>query len=244
MYIAVFSHDAITLLHAMTELERFAPIAPKLRLCKAIGEAWLEYLRGKPERAVALFERVLHTDDARQLPSWIVDRGLYAAALNAAGQHARAREVCVELLGPPPYHESAIRRVTALPQLALAEAGLGNHPFAATLMDDYFASIEASGNALQLGNAHRDRARIATLAGDKAAYELHFAAMKRSYATTQNSSLISQIDLTESAAQRSGISGSSGRVVRPQAAIDDFDSTTVLEQHETHERSTVVRERR
>jgi len=234
MYIAVFNRDALGLLQALHELERFAPIAPKLRTVKTVGEACLEHLRGKPERAVALFEGVLFTEDARQLASWMVDRVLYATALNAAQQYARAREVCSELLGPPP-HEGAVRGRMVMPQLALAEAGLGQHQLAADMMDGLIAELEPQGGPLELGGAHRDRALIATMAANKPAYERHFAEMKRLFGATQNSSLITQLDLVEGAAQRAGISSTVARVVHARA-FDEFDSTTVIEQQETHER--------
>lgn len=240
MYIAVFTQDAIALLQALHEIERFIPIAPKLRTTKALGEACLEHLRGKPERAVALYERVLFTDDARQLPSWVVDRGMFAAALNAAGRYERAKEICTELLGPPPYRHN-IRGRALIPQLALAEAGLGQHQLAAELLDAQIAAIAGLDNPLELGGAHRDRAKVATMAGDKAAYERHFEEMKRCFSMTQNSTLISQLDVTEGAAQRSGLTTSSGRIIHSQS-FDEFDSTTVIEQQETKERATVVRE--
>jgi len=242
-YMAIFSQDAIALLQAINELERFSAIAPKLRGIKAIAEAWLEHLRGKPERAIALFERVLHTDDARHYPSWRVDRTLYATALNAAGRHSRAREICVELLGDPPDESNTPMR-PALPQLALAEAGLGQHGAAAALMDRYIALVQPSNNALLLGNGHRDRARIAMLAGDEVAYEHHFAEMKRYYRATQNPSLIRQIEASAGDAQRSGLSVSSGRIMRKSGGTalpdDDLDSTTVVDELETKDRITLV----
>jgi hypothetical protein len=239
LYIAIFTQDAIAVMQALNELERFTPIAPKLRTVKAIGEACLEHLRGKPERAVALYERVLGTEDAQQLPTWSVDRTLYAAALNACAQYERAREVSIELLGPPPYEASVRGRLT-LPQLALAEAGLGRHELAADMMDRLIVDLELRGNPLELGGAHRDRARIAIGTGDKAGYERHFEAMQRWFVSTQNSSLITQVDLIEGLAQRAGISSSSGRVVHAQA-VAEFDSTTVIEPQVFEERSKAVR---
>lgn len=226
-YIALLNQDAIATLHAMNELERFSLIAPKLRIIKAIAEAWLEHLRGKPERALALFERVLQTAEARQLSSWRVDRTLYATVLNAAGRHARAREVCLELLGDPPNEQNRAAR-GALPQLALAEAGLGRLEVATERMRRFIAQIQPTNNALLLGNAHRDGARIAVLAQDKASYEHHFEEMKRHYGASQNPSLIQQIEVSAAVAQRSGLT-SSGRIVHSLSAMDDFESKTVIE---------------
>lgn len=240
MYTAIYNHDAIMLLQGINELERFSAVAPKLRTIKTIAEAWLEHLRGRSDRAVTMFERVLPTEEARSFPSWRYDHALYAVALNAVGKHERAREVCLELLGGDTSGADAYTRA-ALPPLAHAEASLGRHELAAELMDRYIALLLPSDNPLTLGSAHRDRAQIAILSDDREAYATHFEAMKRYFTATQNPSLIRQIERSAGVAQRSGL-GSSGRIVHASRSFgDELDSTTIVEQLETTERPTVVR---
>lgn len=242
-YIAILNHDAITLLHAINELERFSAIAPKLRLIKAIAEAWLEHMRGRSDKAVTIFERVLLTEEARISPSNHFDRTLYAVALNAVGKHERAREVCLELLNGDPASATLLTH-TVLPPLALAEAQLGRHERAKELMDHCIKLITPSDNPLFLGNAHRDSAQVALLAEDRQAYAQHFEAMKRYYGATQNPSLIRQIERSAGAASRAGLGSSSGRVVHSSRSLldDDLDSTTIVESLETDERVTAVRQ--
>ncbi len=223
-YAAIQTRDAIRLVQAIAELTRLTALAPNLSTLKALCEAWLEYLRGHVERSVACYEEVIDTDVARQLPTWRIDRILFATVLNAAGQHARAKALCLAL---PVEGELATALHSA--QLALAEAGLGDFASAAQRLDALLVELARADNPLALGNAHRDRAYVALLAGDRPGFDGHFAAMGEAFRRTQNPSLIQQCDGLLSEAVRRGLR-SSGRPSQASAAIaGELDGSTVVE---------------
>lgn len=225
-YSAMLTRDAIELMRAIAELERMRAIAPKLGTCQALCEAWLEYLRGRPESAVALFERVIDTSDARALASWRVDRALYATVLNAAGQHERAKAVCLAqialLQGAPDQSGFSQMHVE---QLAIAEAQLGDLASATARLDALLVSAERLGNPLELGLFHRDRAQLALLARDHAAFDQHYAAMERHFQATRNPALMHYGSLLLADAARAGL-----RVAEVPAVAqeDELDASTML----------------
>lgn len=227
-YGAMFTRDAIRLVQASAELERLAGLAPKLRTCKALCDAWLEVLRGRPAHAVELYEQVIDSDDARHLSSSRADRILYATALNEAGKPERAREVCEALLrdlaAEPP---TDVSRAYARQQIAMAEAQRGDLSGAARQLDELLAILAPVGNPLPLGLLHRDRARVALLQHDRAAFESNFEAMSRAFAATRNPSLIQLSDslLRDAAHEHDAPSGR--RMRSASAPPEDLDASTV-----------------
>jgi Protein kinase domain/AAA ATPase domain len=223
---SIMTRDAIGLVQAIAAVERLANIAPNMVRYRIFCEAWLECLRGRPEQGVALYERFIDAEGARLFYTWRFDRAQYAALLNAAGQHARAKAVCAELLRDQ-KDLSDLRDLLhfSLQQLALAEAGLGQHREAARLMDMLLTNARRLDNPLLLGDAHRDRAYIALRDGDSACFEEHFAAMQNSYLATRNPSLIQQCDKLAALAVESGVRSA---VLPFREGLSEIGSTTAL----------------
>lgn len=221
-YAAMQTYDVIRLVQAMAELDRLAFIAPNTLTVKALCEAWLEYLRGRPERAIALYESVIESEVAKQLPSFRLDRVLFATVLNAAGQYRRARELCLSV-------ESQGELVANLreAQLAVAEAGRGDFAQANERLARALERAGRTGNPLELGNLERQCAWVALLARERAAFEEHLQRMGDHYRATGNPTLIQQCEVLFAEGVRRGLvtPASSERA----SAFDDLDGATVLE---------------
>jgi len=227
-YGAALRRDVIGLVRAIAELDRLSAIAPKLRIVKALSEGWLEALRGRPDRAVALYDAVIHSDEARQILTTRMDMLLFVTTLNLAGQHARAKEVCLAIMSDPVMKSPKGKVRSPEPVLALAEAGLGNHAAAAALLDQHIIDSLPSKNPLLLGGAHRDRAQVAIRARDRQAFDEHFAKMTEYFRATESPALIQQCDALLSEAIRGGMRPT--RVYQQMPIADELErGETVIE---------------
>lgn len=232
-FAATLTEDAIALVHACADLERLAEAAPKLLVYARICEAWLEHVRGRTERALSLFEAVIHGEDAAGLSTAVTNRALYATVLTALGQHARAEQECLAVLNEPSREgEHTVGSRAVKRALAVAIAGLGRLDEGAALAQAQIAEALPLDNPLELGASHRDRARIALLAGDRAAFDAHYAQMEHYYQRTRNPCLRRQQELLLASAEQHGM-----RTAPPPArsrppsghdALDDLDSETYV----------------
>jgi hypothetical protein len=202
----ILTRDAIGLLQARAAIERLRELAPKMQRYAAFCAAWLEFLHGRPEDAVTLYEPHIQDPQGHLLYTWRFDRACYAALLNAAGQHARAKVMCEEVLqGRTDASNLHDMRHFSLQQLALAEVGLGNVEEGTHLLDRYVTYTESTQNPLLIGDAHRDRAQLALRQGEGDVFERHFEAMARAYRETRNPSLIQQCDKLAAQAAEQGL---------------------------------------
>jgi len=235
-YAAAAARDAIALVQAIAELDRLSTVAPKLATCKLLSEAWLEHLRGHDAESIALYERVIDTEDARGLMFWRADRTQFAAVLNHAGQYERAKALC-EPLCVAAADSSSNDVTTVLPwsQVAIAEAHLGNVERATQLLDQVTAALLPLANPLQLGAVHAERARVALLAVDRESFDEHFAQMEYYFRSTRNASLIQQCDALLTDAVRVGVRMAAAKPVGHTYA-GEIDPSTVVEQYAAPER--------
>jgi tetratricopeptide (TPR) repeat protein len=219
--------DVVALVHVVAELARLAKIAPNIETIHALAEGHLELLRGHPERALAIYERVLPSERARALPSYPMEGSLHARALAALGRHEEARALCLALLTDVESSQREGDQNTLMPRLRLAnaEAELGNFAGAVELVDGCFERAGRFDNPLAIGSVHRERARIALLAGDHASFELHLAATSAHFAATENPWLIQQTDALRAEGARLGTGSAEPLQTRP---IDDMDGSTEL----------------
>jgi hypothetical protein len=224
----VFTGDAVGLVRALADLERLASLSPALGALYELSQAHLEQLRGHPERALPVYERVLASEAGTTLPTYPIERAMHVQALSAVGDHAAAKALCLELIawleGSP--HDAALILRLPVQKLALAEAGLGNFAAACALLDGCLAKPICHGNPLLLGMLHRDRAQVAALAGDAASFEHHLTAMEAQFRPTENPSLVQQCVGLRAEGVRRGVLPS--HVVATDAA-DVLDGETVLE---------------
>lgn len=235
-YAATLTEDAIALVQVIAEFQRLGDTAPQLQTYRAICEAWLAHIRGRSESALPLFDAVLDSDDANNLPTALFNRSLHATVLNALGLHARAEEVCKRAASAPLHQgERSLAMRAVMRELAVAEAGLGRLDDAVARLEQQLAEALPIDNPLELGATHRDRARIALFAKDAEAFEEHYAAMEVYYRTTRNPCLIAQCEALVARAIRRGVRADL-RTSRPSLPQSDAQAE-VLDEH------TVVEER-
>jgi hypothetical protein len=217
----------VGLVHAVADLARLAKLAPTIETLHALAEAHLELLRGHPERALPVYERLLETEAGRMIPDYPLQRAQHAQALCLLGKHEAARTMCLRLLDEIAESGRDSDQITlvSLIQLARAEAGLGNLARAAELIDAQFELARRRGNPLSTGSVHRERAKVAALAGDSECFEHHLAAMSEQFALTENPWLIQQRDTLRATGVRRGMHPGAARASRPP---DDLDGATEL----------------
>ncbi len=194
----VLTSDAIAARRRYVQLERHSKEAHALRPQADAARAAYLMLRGDVSEAIALYERIMPDFPPRGRVGWETTRAYFARALNAAGAHERAKAVANEVLShmlpsdePHVAHFLEVKR-----QLALAEAGLGNHREAAALLDELLAKHAYEDNALLVGLLHQARAEVAHAAKDSVNAEKHRTEMERRFRSTQNPALIAQCERT------------------------------------------------
>lgn len=116
-------------------------------------------------------------DPPQSYVAWVRTRGSLARALNGAGEHARARQVCLHALS---HMDAEDRRYVAMNltvqlELALAEAGLGNHPLAACQLDELLEQLGPDASDLTLFCAHEARTHVALSMNEEVAVQNHLA---------------------------------------------------------------------
>ena len=203
----VMAADVVRLVRALADLQRFARLSPSfLALCE-LGQAHLDQLRGQPELALPVYDRVLASETARTMPTYHIERALHAQALSAIGQHAAAKALCLGLRHEmnASGRDSDIGFVAVHQQLALAQGALGEVAPAAQLVDSCFERAARHGNPLWLGIMHRTRAQLAAHMRDVASFREHFAAFEALFRATANPCLIQQCDTLRMHAARLGI---------------------------------------
>ena len=206
---AIRAGDAIAVRTIREQLSRRAKEHPSLQSFADVAHATYLTLRGDHAVAIATFERII--DRCRTLSpalSWPTFRGCvaYAQALNAVGEHARAKRYLTESL------ERAGADVTRLVvhylepqrQLALAEAGLGNHAEAVRMLDALLSKHGAQDQPLLIGLLHKARAEVALSMSDAAGFAAHFTEMEQCFRRSQNPALIAQIARTAKLALAAG----------------------------------------
>jgi tetratricopeptide (TPR) repeat protein len=174
--------------------ERLLTVAPAYATYRDVIRAMYEGHRGRPEIALDLYEPLAGTLEPFSHPAWSFAHAHRAECLNALGRHEEALAVC---------HE-ALRRVGALSRVyvvayqqlererAIALSGLGHTGEASQLLDELLARHRADSQPLVIGLLHRDRARVARIAGDSEALERHARAACEQFSLTENPTLLGQ----------------------------------------------------
>ena len=160
-------------------------------------------LRGDLPAAIAAFEDTLPRFPPHSYPSWLLVRAFFADVLNRAGQHARAKQLLLEALSCSRPEDAVAIMLHLEPrrQLALAEAGLGNHARAVELLDAMLAEHGHQDNRLAVGLMHEARAEVALQMRDEATLHAHFAQMEERFRATKNPALIAQVERLAARAQ-------------------------------------------
>jgi hypothetical protein len=203
-----WTQDRLNLLRVIADLRRFRTVHAAVEPHLLLAEAYAELMAGRAQQAVALYEQVFARFPTPCFWTWVGERGRYAEGLNALGRHRDAREVCRETLAGLQPEERAYRFLSHVveQQLALAEARLGDCGGAAARLETLLEEVEASGNPLLIGSLHRDRAQVALIARDAAAFEQHLSAMAYWFRGTKNPALIQQCERFASEGLKAGLS--------------------------------------
>jgi tetratricopeptide (TPR) repeat protein len=191
-----WTQDSINLLRVIADLKRFAPLCAAVEPHLRLAEAYAELLHGRPEQAVTIYEEVFARFPKPSFWTWLGERGRYAEALNLLGRHAEARRVCRAALAEVADEDRVYSFLNHVleQQLALAEARLGNIHEAESRLAALLEEAELSANPLLIGSLHRDRAYVALIARDAAAFDQHAAAMARLFRGTKNPALFQQCE--------------------------------------------------
>jgi tetratricopeptide (TPR) repeat protein len=190
-------------------------------------KASLELLRGRPARAVAGFEQLLASADAQHMVSHYADMTLYAKSLSAAGRHSDAKRACEQALASIGPQEGLYLKKGLYQQIALIDAAQGNVESAVRILDDLLEQLKPFNNPLWSGLVHRDRAKVALVARDQAAFEQHAQAMATLFAQTKNPALIQQCDQLQAAAKAQARGARSTRALDETALAFESSQTNM-----------------
>jgi hypothetical protein len=194
--------DTIAVRRTYQQLERSADEVPSLRVHAACARAAYLSLRGDHAQAIACYEPIVAELEPRQSIAWLPTRGLFARALNQAGEHARAKALLLETFQHVTETDRAVRVLCFEPrrQLAIAQAALGDRAQALASLQALLVEYQADDNPLLLGLLHETLARCALLAADRAAFDLHLARAESYLCSTRNPVLIAHVNHVKLAA--------------------------------------------
>ncbi|MFT3926655.1 MAG: protein kinase [Myxococcales bacterium] len=176
-----FPEDPSAFRRMAEEMERLSGTAPSYEAYARWNRAAYLVLRGRYEDALALYRG---EQEPRNIVASIQACGWFAAAMNGVGAHERAQASCVAALAriePEDRHRPA-HSIRLEVELAVAEAGLGQHERAHERVDALFARHVPHTGPVVRGYLHSGRARVFLLAGDVAGYEQAVAAAALAYA--------------------------------------------------------------
>jgi hypothetical protein len=199
--------DVVTARESWEQLARRAKEIPSLEIYAEAAHAAYLALRGNLPAAITRYEQVLLRVLPRERIGWITLRMQFAETLNLAGEHARAKQVIGEALAERAGEDAKLVLTYGDVErhLALAEAGLGNYVEAVRILDERLAEHRGKGQPLMEGLLHKARAQVALAAGDREAFERHFALLETCFRSTQNPVLIAQCARLAQDAVRAGV---------------------------------------
>jgi tetratricopeptide (TPR) repeat protein len=192
--VAMLTEDALALRQAWEQLARQAKEIPSLEVYAEAAHAGYLAARGDGREALAQLELLVTRLPPRQRIGWAVVRLHLAQLLNRGGDHARAKEVVLEVtsrLSPADY-DFVFPYLDTQRHLALAEFGLGNFAEAVRILDGLLAEPRAPDHPLWLGLLHKARAQVALRQGDGEAFRHHLAQLERWFRATRNPCLVAQ----------------------------------------------------
>jgi hypothetical protein len=205
-YNAMGSQDTLAVMQASVDLERAAQVAPNTALYRDLCRAYVATVRGQPDAALEIYERIASSTHARLMPALELDASFHAEALMRLGKHEQAKARCEAAIAL--RREQGVAEFTlrfTLQQLAMAEARLGNLARGKELLEQLEPAVLASEAPLPIGAICRDRARIALLERDAVAFDKHFEAMLSAFRQTKNQALILQCRRLLAEAEKSGL---------------------------------------
>ena len=228
VHACVLTGDVVGFVQVLADLEHLAKQSPNIAMFYQLAQAHLDQMRGSPERALPVYERLLGQESALRFPTYPLDRSLHVRALVALGRCDEARALGLELLNEitTSGREGDNYFIAALEELAFAEAALGNFARANELLEGCFERAGRNENPAALGGVHHALAFVAALAGDREGYERNSAAMATYFRATENPCLIQHSELLHAHAVRLGVATAVGG---ERHEAEDLDGATAME---------------
>lgn len=185
------THDAMGMKREMEQLQRLSKDVPSLELYNQRARGTYLLLGGRVAEAVEPLEACTR-ETPQAVAGWARAHGALARAYNSLGRHQEALDICQAVLTRIAADDLMFTSMNLIVQteFALAEAGLGRVDSAARKLDALLALHAPQGGPLTLGLIHEARARVARLAHDQAAQNLHFERMEKWYRDTSVPALI------------------------------------------------------
>jgi hypothetical protein len=224
---AVLNGDTIGVRRLWEQLRRRGKDAPGLRTYARAARACYAALRGEHAKAIQLFTRVLPKIPPRERVAWHTLRGIFAGILNDVGQHARAKEVLLDVLSHVRAGEEVVvgRHLELVRQLAIAEAGLGRLERGAQMLDALLEKHGSQEQPLLLGLLHKARAEVALLSRDSREFEVHLGEMERNFRATRNPALVAQWETLADRGERKKL-----RAKAPRGAQADRSAEILIDE--------------
>lgn len=190
----VLNGDTIGVRRLSEQLRRRGKDAPGLRSYARAARACYAALRGEHAKAIRLFTRVLREIQPRERVAWHTLRAIFAGILNDVGQHARAKELLLDVLSRVREGDEIVvgRHLELSRQLALAEVGLGRVEHGARMLDQLLEKYASQDQPLLVGLLHKARAEVALVSNDSIAFETHLGKMGQYFHATRNPALVAQ----------------------------------------------------
>jgi tetratricopeptide (TPR) repeat protein len=229
----VLTGDVVALVRVIADLDRLATLAPSMAALAQIAHGHLALMRERTDEAIAIYERNLDSDMVKASAFYPLDRALHVRALSLRGDHLAARELAVELLQHVTqynYDSDLVFRVVRH-ELAMVEARLGNATQAFELLDACLERAQRHHNPLACGSAHRDRARIALMIGERDKFIAELLHMEMQFRATDNPWLIQQCEKLRAEAARAKLGEDpAADIIRTHAPSEgEADLETALE---------------
>jgi tRNA A-37 threonylcarbamoyl transferase component Bud32 len=216
--IAVYlrTHNVLGLKYCAQQLMRTSQevrsLEPTAR--RAQGSYLME--RGSPDEALTYLSV---PEEPLALAGWARSQGVRARALNALGQHAAARKVCMDTLRHLTEMDLELVGMSLNVQieLALAEAGHGSHTLACEQLDGLIKKFGALEGPLTMTALHEARAQVALLHSDAVGFEHHLACLTHWARRTTERALVTRGEHLRKVAH--------GGTVRPLSSAVANDNT-------------------
>jgi tRNA A-37 threonylcarbamoyl transferase component Bud32 len=174
-YAAAMWGDPVDAKQALDETERLAAEVPSLQRYALSSRGLYHRLRGQTREASAALEQVMAQERPFERIGWSPVAGVLADAYNAAGEYARAKELC-ERVQREAEPGDAIYIALGLPLASAmlgALVGLGEHARAQRYAEELLSLHAANPSPLVQGALHEAAARAAFGRGDRKAFTHH-----------------------------------------------------------------------
>jgi hypothetical protein len=177
----------------LTQLDRLRRQIPALTQYWERAAATQHLLVGAPAKAVEIYELTLSRSGPRERVGWAAVRGGLASAHNALGEHAKARDLCLETLRESAEDLDYVA-LFLTPQLELCQAysGLGEHETALKRVNALFERHTPNNNPFTLGTLHATAAELALRRADVLELVHHLTLMNQYFAPTRNPALLAR----------------------------------------------------